>query len=83
MKIVDVKGAINLGATTALVIGYMLTLRSLGFLVATFVFCTLSMLLLRVMWLRSVVFSVIITLVMYWVFGSLFRLPLPRGIFSF
>ncbi len=75
----------HLGALAAVVLGvaaYILVAEKVGFLLVAPVLLALWFRVLRVGWLRVVVAAVVATLVIWYVFYKLLRVPLPWGVLT-
>ena len=64
------------GLLLAMCIGYVVVFSLTGFLVASIVFLVLTMILLRVHWLKSMVIATVFSLSLYLVFGVVFEVPI-------
>lgn len=73
----------NILVVIALILAYIFLLKKIGFILMSFFFCFVVMKLLQVSWSKSIIFALILVVILYLVFGKLFRLPLPVGIFLF
>jgi len=64
--------------------GYILALPWLWQLICSILFCALMMRLLsHLSWQRIVVYSLVLSIVLYVVFVSLLKVPMPRGMLTF
>ena len=66
----------NPGLLLAMCVGYVVVFSLTGFLVASIVFLVLTMILLRVHWLKSMVIATVFSLSLYLVFGVVFEVPI-------
>ncbi|MDP6785799.1 MAG: tripartite tricarboxylate transporter TctB family protein [Rhodospirillales bacterium] len=64
------------GLLVVMCAGYVVAFWLAGFLVATILFLALTMLLLRVHWLKSVVIATAFSFSLYFVFGVIFEVPI-------
>jgi Na+/H+ antiporter NhaD/arsenite permease-like protein len=64
------------GLLLAMCVGYVVVFSFAGFLVATIAFLALTMIALRVHWLKSMVVATIFSFSLYLVFGVLFEVPI-------
>ena len=64
-----------------LLLGYILILPWLGQIIVSLLFCVLLMHLLSdLSWLRILLYSLVISIVLYVVFVILLKVPMPRGV---
>ncbi len=74
---------IRLGTIFGVVLGYCVLMSIFGYVIASIVACfVLSVMFGRrkqIPWYRSLIFAVILTLIVYYIFEKVFILPLPRG----
>ena len=61
---------------------YVFILQWLGFVVATFLLSSIFMIRLKTGWLRGILFSMILVIIITLLFGSIFRVQLPVGFFN-
>lgn len=78
-QISDKQGFLSILIVIVAILLYMQFLESLGFMLITFLFCAVIMLLLRVGLVKSTVISGVLVVVLTLLFSRLFRLPLPTG----
>ena len=79
----DVKNKrLRAGALMGLFFVYILAMPFVGFTLGTLVFATAMMMLLQIPWKMALSVSVALTLVVNLLFGMLFHVPLPSGIFG-
>ncbi len=68
-------------STIGLLLGYFLLLPLLGQIVTSTLFCTLLFRVLsKISWLRVVVYSLIMSVALNFVFIFTFKIPMPRGL---
>mgnify|MGYP003674185332 CR=1 FL=1 len=78
----SIMGALHLLSPVAiLLLGYFI-MESLGFLLTGFLIVFITSLLLRGSVIGSLLLSVVMTVLIYTIFASLLRVPLPPGILS-
>jgi putative tricarboxylic transport membrane protein len=78
----SIMGALHLLSPVAiLLLGYFI-MASLGFLLTGFLIVFITSLLLRGSVIGSLLLSVVMTVLIYTIFASLLRVPLPPGILS-
>ena len=73
----------RLGFIFCVVLGYCVLMTALGYMPATvlgtFVLSVMFGRKKQIPWYRSLIFSIILTIAVYYIFEKLFVLPLPRG----
>ena len=62
-----------------IVCAYVLVISSLGFALATFLFLLIAMKLMKVSWKQTLLYSPVLTGMVYLVFHIIMRVPLPPG----
>ena len=62
------------------VVVYTALFSVLGFILDSLIFLFASMTFLKVKWLKALIVAVAVTLVLYLIFRTILRIPLPRGI---
>lgn len=68
----------------ALLLSYVLVLPLLGQVISSTIFCILTMRLLSdLTWLRLLIYSLLMSAVLNFVFLRLFNVPMPRGLLAF
>ncbi len=72
----------NFGILVAATLGYLLALSWLGFLLSTFVFAAAVLSWLGARWWSAMLSSLAIVMVVRVLFGGLFHVQLPRGIWG-
>ena len=69
-------------ALIVMLFGYAYLFQPLGFVLATFLFCTVLSLMLGASWLRAVVFGLATGVIGFFVCTTLLELNLPAGVLS-
>ena len=75
----------RLGIISAAVVGYCVLMVFVGYMpstvIGTFVLSVMFGKSKNIPWYRSLIFSVVLTVAVFYIFEKLFVLPLPRGMF--
>ena len=74
------KGVFNIVVVGISIVIYILLMPYIGFIELTFVFLMFVLLLLKTPLLQSILFSTVTVVIIYYLFGTAFRVPLPGGI---
>ncbi|PZC51473.1 tripartite tricarboxylate transporter TctB family protein [Mesotoga sp. TolDC] len=74
------EGIKNIVAVIASIVFFVPIIEFLGFILGTIIVSSILMIVLNVKVLRSIIYSTILTVMIFLVFGTLFRIPLPEGI---
>ena len=74
------RGMFNFVSFAVLISLYILFLEKLGFALLTFLFLLAILNILRIGFLKSALYSLILVAGLYFLFGRIFRVPLPAGI---
>lgn len=75
---------VRLGKILAVIVGYCVLLYAAGYMIATvlgaFVLSFMFGRTKKIQWYKSLIFAVVLTALMYYIFAKVFILPLPRGL---
>lgn len=75
---------VHLGKILSVIVGYCVLLYAIGYIIATILGTfVLSFMFGRkenIQWYKSLLFAVVLTALMYYIFAKVFVLPLPRGL---
>jgi len=62
---------------------YVFILKWLGFIVSTFLLASIFMIRLKTGWLRGILYSIFLVMIIFVLFGTIFRVQLPVGLLNF
>lgn len=74
------EGVKNIVAVVAAIVFFVPIIELLGFILGTIIVSSILMIILNVKVLRSIIYSTILAVMIFLIFGTLFRIPLPEGI---
>lgn len=74
------EGIKNIVAVVAAILFFVPIIEFLGFILGTIIVSSVLMMILNVKVLRSIIYSTILAVMIFLIFGTLFRLPLPEGV---
>ncbi|MDD3461068.1 MAG: tripartite tricarboxylate transporter TctB family protein [Mesotoga sp.] len=74
------EGIKNIVAVVAAILFLVPIIEFLGFILGTIIVSSVLMMILNVKVLRSIIYSTILAVMIFLIFGTLFRLPLPEGV---
>lgn len=76
----DLKSFLNIVWTSLSVLLFFPLANLVGALLALVMICFLLMIILKSKWYEAAIFSVVVTLIVHFVFHVVFKIPLPEGI---
>jgi len=74
------EGIKNIVAVVAAILFFVPIIEFLGFILGTIIVSSVLLMILNVKVLRSIIYSTILAVMIFLIFGTLFRLPLPEGV---